>query len=144
MAYLPLGQKPIVMPHYPHMMAEDIDVWTAYLKSPVVPILEVWYDVHVGAGLAGLDPADALGARIARGVYRKRIDVVCRLAAGYWVVEVKPFGSMLALGQALSYTGLFRREYEVRGEVIPVVVCGEVDEDLVDEYDMLGVGLIVV
>jgi len=138
------GQRPIVMPHYPHMMAADAAIWTEYLRDPVVPVLEVWYDVHVGRAVEVGAGAGDMERRIAAGLTRKRIDCVCRVAAGYWVVEVKPRGDMQALGQVLSYTRLFRQEYRAGGEASPVVVCGEVDEDLVEEYEARGVAVIAV
>ncbi len=131
--------KPVVMPSYPHMLAQDIEVWSRYLADPVVPIKEVWYDVHVGKQVAGLLPGDELMQRIAAGVTRKRIDVICRIGGGYWVVEVKPFGSMLALGQVLFYSRRFTQEYRPDGEVIPVVVCENVDPDLIDDFEAAGV-----
>ncbi|GAH71751.1 unnamed protein product, partial [marine sediment metagenome] len=51
MPALGVSQKPVVMPAYPHMLAEDTAVWTKYLQSPLVPIKELWYDVHVGIGI---------------------------------------------------------------------------------------------
>lgn len=135
--------KPIVMPHYPHMMAEDTEVWSKYLRDPLVPILEVWYDVHVGGAVEVAGEAEELLPRIAAGITRKRIDVVAAVGGGYWVVEIKPFGSMLALGQVLSYTRLFKQEFAPIGEVWPVIICDRVDEDLLDEFDAAGVAVIV-
>jgi len=140
---LGVGQKPIVMPHYPHMLTEDSAVWTKFLQNLDVEILEVWYDVHVGSGVLLPVGSDDLDKRIAQGVTRKRIDVVCRLESAVWVVELKPIGSMTALGQALAYRGLFVREYETIRNTLPIVICGEVDPDLIDDYDEAGVGLIV-
>ncbi|MBA7479328.1 hypothetical protein ES707_14762 [subsurface metagenome] len=114
--------KPMVMPHYPHMMAEDIAVWSTYLASPLVPIKEVWYDVHVGGAVKLPEGAGEIEQQVALGVSRKRIDVVARVGGGFWVVEVKPFASMLALGQVLSYSRLFVKEYAPVGEVWPVIV----------------------
>lgn len=143
MAVLGPGQKPVVMPHYPHMLAEDVSVWSKFLSAVRTPIKEVWYDLHVGRGVLLPDGADDLVKRIARGVTRKRIDVVCHVGGGYWVVEIKPMASMLALGQALSYARLFAKEYVVDGDIWPIVVCDQVDEDLLDEFDELGVGVFV-
>jgi len=140
---LGVGQKPVVMASYPHMMAEDTEVWTRYLKSWLVPIKEVWYDVHVGRGMEVSEEATEIEKRVAAGVSRKRIDVVARVGGGYWVIEVKPVASMVALGQVLGYTRLFEQEYRTEGEVWPVVVCDSVDEDLLDEYEALGVAVIV-
>jgi len=132
------------MPHYPHMMAMDVDVWSKYLAEPVASIKEVWYDVHVGESVKGIPAGDELTQRIADGVTRKRIDVVCRVGGGYWVVEVKPYANMVALGQILTYSRLFATEYRLDGEVIPVVVCNSVDPDLIDDFENMGVLLITV
>jgi len=141
---LDVGQKPIVMPHYPHMLAEDTDVWTDYLKAPIAPIKEVWYDLHVGQSMPLPVGASDLDKRIAAGVSRKRIDVIARVGGGYWVIEVKPFAGMLAVGQVVSYARLFIAEYRPDGEVWPVIVCRNADPDLLSEYDDYGIGVIVV
>ncbi|MBA7592029.1 hypothetical protein ES708_34201 [subsurface metagenome] len=136
--------KPVVMPSYPHMLAEDTDVWTRYLKAPITPIKEVWYDVHVGLPVSLPVGADDVTRRVAAGVTRKRIDVVCKVGAGYWVVEVKPVANMTALGQIICYYRLLVTEYELEGAAWPVVVCSAFDLDLVDEYEAQMVGLIQV
>jgi len=131
------------MPHYPHLLAEDIDVWSKYLVKPIAPILRVWYDVRVGKALEPVLRGDSLGRRIAAGITRKRIDVVAKVGGGYWVVEIKPYASMLALGQVVSYHRLFVEEYRPDGETWPVIVCNAVDEDLLSEFDAMGVAVIV-
>lgn len=139
-----VGQKPIVMPHYPHMMAMDTEVWSMYLADPVVPIDEVWYDIHVGEPAKTTGGPGTLEARIAAGVTRKRIDAICRVNGGYWVVEIKPFGSMFALGQVLSYLRLFVREFRPPEIVLPVIVCFEADPDVIPEFKSRGVLVIEV
>ena len=141
---LGLGQKPVVMPRYPHMLSEDTDVWTRYLAAPVAPIKELWYDVLVGRPFERAVYASAADKRLAAGVGCKRIDVVCRVGGGFWVVEIKPFASYTALGQVLTYTRLFRNEYRPDGEVWSVIVCDVVDLDLLDDFDAAGVAVIVV
>jgi len=133
------GRKPIIMPHYPHFLTEDTDVWTKFLQTDSHRIKEVWYDLRVG--MPAFLPAEAsdVEKRIAAGVTRKRIDVVCSVGGGFWVVEVKPYANMVALGQALTYSRLFAMEYVVTGEVIPVIICDSYDEDMVDEFDEMGV-----
>jgi len=143
MAKLEQGQKPNVMVHYPHMLAEDTAVWTRFLKSGKIVIDEVWYDLRVGQPVAVRQGASDMEQKIANGLTRKRIDAVCRVAGGYMVVEVKPYANMVALGQALTYSRLFRQEYEPVGGVLPVIVCDGVDQDLIDEFDELGVLVLV-
>ncbi len=136
--------KPTVQPFYPHMMAQDIEVWSLYLVDPVVPIKEVWYDVHVGGPVEVAGGPEELLPRIAAGLTRKRIDVVAAVGGGYWVVEVKPFGSMLALGQVISYHRLFVSEYRPDGETFPVIICENADPDLLDEFEAAGVLVVTV
>lgn len=120
-------------------MSEDCEVWTRFLEGERPEIYEVWYDVHVGRAVEVPEGgAEYLGA-VAAGVSRKRIDVVARVEEGFWVVEVKPFGNMVALGQALGYLGLFVEEFAVGGGVWPVVVCDQVDVDVVSRFGEHGV-----
>ncbi|MBA7714212.1 hypothetical protein ES703_123229 [subsurface metagenome] len=50
---------------------------------------------------------------------------------------------MVALGQVVTYAGLFLLEYRPQGELWPVIVCDSADDDLLDEFDELGVAVIV-
>ena len=136
------GQKPIVMSKYPHMMPLDAEVWGKYLAEAGDTLSEVWYDVHVGQGMLGAGVGSVRMQKVSQGVSRKRIDVVAAVAQGFWVIEVKPWASMQAVGQVLCYTRLFMREYEVAGAVRPVIICDRADEDLLESYDQFGVGVI--
>lgn len=137
------AQKPIVMPHYPHMLFEDVAVWTKFLLAGGMGISKVWYDVRVGKAVSLPVGASEMDQKIARGLTRKRIDAVCLVGSDYWVVEVKPYSSMTALGQVLTYTRLFRKDYAFPGKAMPVIVCDAHDEDLEDEFVELGIMVIV-
>lgn len=129
----------MIRTHYPHMLAEDNAVWTKFLEQNFERLHEVWYDVRVGQPV-DLDPAASeMEKRIARGLTRKRIDVVGWDGGSYWVIEVKPFAGMLALGQVISYARLFALEYVIKGRVVPVIVCAEADADLLDEFEEFGI-----
>ncbi len=143
MAELGTSQRPVVMPTYPHFLAADTDVWTRYLRDPIVPIKEVWYDVHVGRAMDLRSDAGDLDRRISNGVSRKRIDVVAKVGQGFWIIEVKPVAGLTAIGQIIIYTRLFLREFQVTGEVFPVIIADEVDQDVAPEIDSLGVVVIV-
>ena len=141
MANLRPGQKPLVLPYYPHMLFEDVEVWTRFLQSDRGRILEVWYDVHVGQPVAVPEGSPEYMKLVALGVTRKRIDVVCRVAEGFWVVEVKPYANALALGQVLNYTRLFGIEYPAAVPARPVIVCDIADDDLRGDFSGRGVTL---
>ena len=137
------GQRPIIMPHYPHMLREDTEVWTRFLESGFTEIKEVWYDVRVGLPVLLDVGADVRDKRIAAGLTRKRIDAVAAVGGGLWIIEIKPYANMYAVGQILTYTRLFEKEYIAPGAIVPVLLCDDYDRDLVDEFDELGVMVIV-
>jgi len=127
------------MPHYPHMLAEDVVVWTRFLQQNPETIREVWYDVHVGLPMPLPVGATDVQRRVAEGVSRKRIDVVARIEEGILVIEIKPYGNMVALGQAIVYTRLFEQEFEVDTDIYPAIVCAEADPDLKEEFKWQGI-----
>jgi len=133
------GRKPMVRPHYPHMLAQDNAVWTKFLLRDAERVKEVWYDVRVGAPVFLPASATIAERKIAEGLTRKRIDAVCIVDGNYWVVEVKPYAGMQAVGQIISYARLFAMEYLTTGRVIPVIVCDEIDGDLLPEFEELGI-----
>ena len=133
------GREPLIRPHYPHMLAEDNAVWTMFLEQNFERLHEVWYDVRVGRPVKLAADATEMEIKIARGLTRKRIDVVGWDGGSYWVIEVKPFASMLAVGQVISYARMFAMEYVIKGRVVPVIVCSTLDEDLTDEFKELGI-----
>ena len=137
------GQKAIVMPHYPHMLREDTEVWTKFLISEFIELKRVWYDVRVGQPVLLDSGSDIRDQRIANGLTRKRIDVVAAVGGGLWIIEIKPYADMYAVGQVLTYTRLFKMQYITPGEVIGVLICDGFDEDLLDEFDELGILVIM-
>lgn len=143
MSELGPGQEALVRPHYPHFLAEDDSVWTRFLKTDADRITRVWYDVRVGKPMYLSPGASEVEIKVAAGVSRKRIDVVCLVKGEYWVVEVKPYASMLASGQVITYARLFAQEYVRDGRVIPVIVCNRVDDDLIDGFSELGILVLV-
>lgn len=144
MLTLGVSQKPMVQSFYPHMMAGDIAVWSEFLKDPPVKIERVWYDVRVGKPVSTPEGATDTEKKIAAGLTRKRIDVVAETPSAYWVIEVKPFASFVALGQVLAYSRMFAVEYVTDREVLPVCVCSEPDPDVIDDFERMGAVLIQV
>lgn len=137
------GRQPFMRPHYPHFLAEDNKVWSTFLEQNFELLQQVWYDIRVGKPVELPDDSSDMEKRIALGLTRKRIDVVATSGGNYWVIEVKPFAGMLALGQVISYARLFAMQYRVRGRVIPVIVCDEADDDLLGSFEELGVMVLV-
>jgi len=128
-----------VMANYPHMMAEDRDIWTKFLELGEFEIGKVWYDVHCGLGLPVPGGAGSTEYKISQGVTRKRIDVVCQVNDEIWIVEIKPHTNMKALGQIITYKKLFEEEYSVTYRIIPVILCWTIDPDIVPILKEFGI-----
>lgn len=141
MINLPDSQKPIIMNSYPHMLIEDTETWTQFLRSGKVAINEVWYDLHVGIGMTFKADEPEYVHKLGSSTYKKRIDVIARVDSEYFVVEIKPFGNMVALGQALSYHRMFSNEYKVSGKITPCICCLKVDNDIIDDCKQHGIVL---
>lgn len=135
MARLETGVKPEVLRKYPHMMPQDSRIWTRYLLSGQGDITEVWYDLHVGDAVTVPEGSPEFMQAVSDGVTKKRIDVVGRVGAGFWVIEIKPICTMASLGQALVYRDLFKREFGGASECIPVVICALIESDIIDSAD---------
>jgi hypothetical protein len=136
------GEKPVVRRRYVHMMPEDYEAWSAYLVSERNELLEVWYDVHVGEPMHVPAGAPEYMKNVAEGVSRKRIDVVGRSAQGIFVIEVKPWASMQALGQVVTYTNLYVREFEIHGSVQAMIVAMECDRDILETAQTMNVKIV--
>lgn len=135
MLALGLGQLAEVRPSYRHMMMADAELWTEFLRQKPVEISRVWYDVHVGKELDVGASASELVRRVSRGVTRKRIDVVALVGGVYWIIEVKPFGGYVALGQVVTYRRLFIETFGAPEGALGVVVCEEMDGDCRRDFE---------
>jgi hypothetical protein len=139
---LPQGQAPAVMARYPHMLREDAETWTRFLDMKAHGFTRVWYDLHVGDAVQPQAGSPSFLAAVADGVTRKRIDAVALQRDRLWVIEVKPYASMTALGQAITYLDLFRRSYPVSLPCRAAVVCDQIDPDVEYTAERLGVTLL--
>lgn len=136
------GRLPNIMPNYPHMLNEDRDIWTEFLKTAEFEIKRVWYDVHCGIGLPVPKGASQMEYKISQGVTRKRIDVICTVKDEIWIVEIKPHANMKALGQIMTYERLFNMEYKTEAIVVPVLLCKTYDPDIEELMKRNGIRML--
>jgi len=139
MVSLGKGVRPVVAPKYPHMMPEDRTIWQRFCGNGLYLPDEVWYDVRVGHAVPVASGQPAWMHKFAEYATRKRIDIVGKSGADYWIIEAKPKAGMVALGQALFYSWAFAKEYDHVGEVIPAVVTDVCDTDVREVFDLAGV-----
>lgn len=133
------GLLPVMMMRYPHMLHLDTIVWSGFLEEGHSPIRRVWYDVKVGTPIALPPGASQSDRALAIGTGCRRIDAVAEMPHCLWVIEVKPLGDHVSLGQVLVYVKLFREKFRTAVPVVPLVVCGEMDADIESLFRMYDI-----
>lgn len=144
MSSLGIAQKPKVAARYPHMMIEDITIWTKFLELGFYVPNYVWYDVRVGKAVR-LDEESPVWMHImSQHLTRKRIDVVGAVGPDYWVIELKPRASYQSFGQVVFYAYEFEKEYAETSQVRPVIITDRADPDILPLCNEAGVLVIEV
>lgn len=138
------GRSPKVQRRYEQMMAEDMGPWTEFLKSDSMPLQEVWYNVHVGQAVEVPTGSPEYMKAHADAVSRKRIDAVGRTETELWIIEVKPYANMQAIGQVLVYEVLFSREFSMNLPSRKVIVAAKCDVDIIEAAARYGVKIVII
>ena len=121
---------PRIMRTYPHLLAEDALVWSAYLQTaPILP-QRVAYDVHVGTAAPTTFSGDTMLPLLSAALTRKRIDVVAAYAAQIHVIELKPYTTHSTIGQVMMYAELFQEEFHPPQPVAAAIICFGFDLDV--------------
>jgi len=124
---------------YPHMAKRDAEVWIDWLKKHGEAYVAFSYDVALGGTL----PAEELGTEEQRRGWQYntalKIDAVGWQGNQVWVIEVRPDATVSALGAALTYTLVARREQLTELPIVPAIVCRAIQPDVRWACGMLGV-----
>lgn len=118
---------------------EDSEIWGDWLRCCPLEGVEWCYGVRVGWAVEASAEGSGLEGVLSRELLAKRVDAVGRQGNVVWVVEVKPVGSMSALGQALTYGWLVGCGVREGVEVVPAIVCRRADPDVVGVCGRVGV-----
>lgn len=129
---------------YPHMMPEDVAVWNRFIDKFPDAYETCQYDFTVGSvpDFVKADP-DADQASMER-LYKKKIDVVARIANNIDIIELKPTCNMSTIGQVKGYKHFYVRDVKPAVTPRPVVVCGAASQDVIEFAKDEGVEVIVV
>lgn len=136
--------SPEKLARYPHMFARDVEVWERFLEKHARGYEGFDYDIKVGKGRPSREFWDPSMKRMNEILTKKRIDVVGYQKDQIHVIEVKPNASNEAIGQALTYANLFRKESKDLRPVVPVIVTDSEIPDMLLLTKEFGVGYIIV
>ena len=119
---------------------EDRAIMTELLRFELSRGWQYYSCVPVGAcAVEGYEGSGVGSRRQLEQMYCKIIDVVIYTGWEWWVCEVKPSASYVALGQVLTYRWLAARKFEELVRARAVVLTDVVDPDVNDLFGSQGV-----
>lgn len=124
---------------YPHMLREDHEIWDQFIDTSSFPIERVWYDVHVGPGMALPPDCPPWMHKQVAAICRLRIDVLAMVHGTYWIIELKPEADDKALGQILCYHYHFSKEMRTSSPIMPVVITDQVNSNAIEVFEHFGI-----
>jgi len=130
--------------HYENMAKRDRAVWDRFLAMFSDNFQAFAYNVALGGlELQGTNISDEeiLGWRYTTAL---KIDVVGQAADLYWIIEVRPEAQVSALGAALTYSLVAKRDEVFPGRLIPTIVCYTMQVDARWAAEKLGVQVVTV
>jgi len=142
--YEPTVVRPIASGDYPHMSKHDAVIWERFLQQYAPRIAGVAYDVALGGVVideALGDPASRLGWQYTTAL---KVDAVALLDRECWVIEVRPRANVAAIGSALCYVQMAKRDGFTSRPLVPVVVTDSTTPDIRYCAEQLGVMLLEV
>lgn len=125
--------------YYPHMAKRDVELWRRFVRTHPDMFLAVSYDVALGG--RKLQVPDATPEAIAGWQYLTalRIDVVGWMGNQAWIIEVRPDATVSALGAAICYTLVAKREEFSGLQLVPAILCDGIQPDVEWCAQQLGV-----
>jgi hypothetical protein len=128
--YPPELVPPSFRGHFPHMAKRDAELWLKFLDQYGSRFRAFAYDVAVGGvNLDAPDVADSdrLGWKYSTAL---KIDACGFTADRVWIIEVRPAATASALGAALAYTMVVRRDRIFPELPQPAIVCQYMQPDV--------------
>lgn len=124
------GRLPYIKRHrYPHMIGEDIEIWSRFVEKFPDRFDTVDYDFRVGKGMEA-DPNWPEYMKVdAIALTQKRIDVLAWNGEKPTIIEVKKRVGLSTLGQILGYFQLFIDVYKKIKKPKLLIVCATIGRD---------------
>jgi len=130
--------------HYPHMAKRDAEIWGPFIAAHGAEFLAFSYDVALGGVAIDLPTEDEASLRAWRYSTALKIDAVGWQGNQAWIIEVRPDATVSALGAALCYTLVAKREALTQLPLIPAIVCSNIQPDVEWTCAQLGIQVVKV
>lgn len=126
---------------YPGMRPNDVAIWDRFLLENPMTFERVWYNIHLGDPVRYEDMREEMQENGMLEVSQWCIDVVAAEKNNLWIIEVKPNAAAGAIGQAIAYTALMRKELPHLTNIYPMVITDDASPITEEAARMLGVPL---
>jgi len=114
---------------HPRMSVEDWPVWKQFLLKHHKRYKHILYDYPLGEGSSQPKTDPSSDADSYRHLTKKRVDAIGETADEIHLFEVKPRLTPKALGQAMTYLHLYKRQEKPRKQVRAYILCQLANED---------------
>ena len=129
---------------YPHLIGEDTEVWSRFIRKFPDRFDTVDYDVKVGKGADTEPIPEEYYKKQWATLTKKRIDVIGYKNDVPCIVEVKKRASLFTLGQILGYRFLYLRDHPELKSIRTLIVCSSIDRDDIAVLNYYGIDYFVV
>ena len=121
------------------MLPQDVPVWYRFLDKWGPMFGALYYDCFVGGPYYTEKQLEDPMARMWRANTSKRIDALAETENEIWIIEVAKSPGLRSLGQVQTYRALWLEDPKIAKIEKTVIVCQEVDQDLISAAAMYGV-----
>lgn len=128
--------------HYPHMSKRDVEVWARFLERRAQDFAAFAYDVAIGGITLDTPLIDQAGRDGWRYNTALKIDACGFQPGRVWIIEVKPEATVSALGAAIAYTLVAKRDRVFDDPLQPTIVCAYCQVDVRWCAAQLGVSVL--
>lgn len=112
------------------MLFPDVPVWYSWLEQYGQFIDTLYYDCLLGGPVLSPEAMrDKLQWQWAYNI-SKRADAIAEMDDEVWIIEVSTSPGLRAVGQLMSYLSLWLEDPKIMKPEKMVLVCNEVDTDL--------------
>jgi len=129
---------------YPHLLAEDAQLWNDYIEQFSPPHTTFLYDVAIGEGR---DPGQTYEPNIREMAIRlskRRIDVVGVLPDGVDIFELTQSAGLKSAGQAIVYPHWLVVTWQLTVPVTTTIICRSCQPDILPVLTAHNIRLVTI
>ena len=112
--------KPLLK--YPHLFAKEVEIWDRFVKANPLWAEEADYDVVCGEATKVPSDSPQYHKDNANYLSKWKIDVVAIKGNLRYIIEVRPYAGLGAIGEIISKATMFQEEHPDLPEVEPVII----------------------